>query len=559
MSLLSLSYFLFSLFLVGFGQPAWIPLNGLIAAVVGFAFFWRILLDIPSKKKRFFLSMLWFFGIQLIQLSWFLSHPYAYIYGVYLFLALICAVQFGLIGLFITEKNLSILNLLGIASLWTLFEWSRLYYLSGLSWNPSGLSLAGSIYALQAASIGGVFALSFWVFFTNLLALRCWIEWEKHGAGKWSYSTLWALAALAPYFYGAIQLNKHQAAEGTDTLSVLLVQPAFPVEEVASSASFNQLVGVVTEEWEQLLHLLKKQQHASLDLIVMPEYVVPLGTYNFVYPLQTVLKHFARQFGAESLMHLPPLTLPYCATQNSPSGIQLLVNNAYWAQGIANLFQADLLIGLEDAGLGEERECYSAALLFHPFSYEQFPDRYEKRVLVPLGEYIPFEFCAQLAARYGVFSSFTPGKEAKVLRNSKGVLLSPSICYEETFGHLIREGRQKGAGLLANLSSDVWYPNSKLPRQHLEHARLRTVENGIPLIRSCNTGITAAIDSLGRDVALLGGEHPERVEWVADILPVKLPLYAYHTLYSIVGDTLIVGISLFFSTLLVFQLIKKRL
>jgi apolipoprotein N-acyltransferase len=110
----------------------------------------------------------------------------------------------------------------------------------------------------------------------------------------------------------------------------------------------------------------------------------------------------------------------------------------------------------------------------------------------------------------------------------------------------MREGRQKGAEVMVNLTSDVWYPNSKLPRQHLDHARVRTVENGIPLIRACNTGVTAAIDSLGKNVSVLGGDQPEKVEWVADGLVVHVPLYSYHTLYSKLGDSLIIGISMIF-------------
>ena len=562
-------YFFASFFLVAFGQPAFIPFAGLLAAIAGFALFWTVLLTIHSKTKRFWLSTLWFGAVQLVQLSWFISHPYAYIYGVYFFIALVMGLQFGLIGLFMTpERMRSVVNIFGIAALWTLLEWSRLFYLSGLSWNPVGLSLGGSLYTLQFSSLGGVLLLSFWVMLTNLLALRAWIQWKERSSHPsanqlLSLCILWIVAAATPYLFGMQQIKMHEGLQGKHlpSLSTLLVQPAFPVEE-GTIHSLDQLIVHVTSEWQQLLHLLKEKQHHSLDLIVFPEYVVPLGTYNFVYPLHTVFRHFAEQFGADSLAHLPPLELPYCTTQLSPQGIQLLVNNAFWAQGIANLFHADLLIGLEDAGegSGNETQCYSAALLFHPSNKETLlppvPERYEKRILVPMGEYIPFEFCARLAEGYGVFSSFTPGKEAKALRSNQ-FLLSPSICYEETFGHLIREGRVKGADLLVNLTSDVWYPNSRLPRQHLEHARLRSVENGVPLIRACNTGITAAIDSFGRDIAVLGGETPEKVEWVPDSLYVNVPVYTYPTLYARVGDAMMLTVCFFLLVPFFFGLIKK--
>lgn len=223
-----------------------------------------------------------------------------------------------------------------------------------------------------------------------------------------------------------------------------------------------------------------------------------------------------------------------------------MVNNAYWLQGLANYFNAYVVAGLEDAEdlATGEREFYSSAQFFQPQPKdvtENCPvciQRYEKRVLVPMGEYIPFSFCRELAAAYGVTGSFTCGKEAKVFEHPKS-LVGISICYEETFGDMMRENRLLGAGLLVNLTSDVWYPNSRLPQQHLDHAKLRTIENGIPLIRACNTGVTGAFDSLGRTVAILG-EGAAEPEWVSDSLYVEVPSYTYKTFYTKVGDNFII-------------------
>ena len=167
--------------------------------------------------------------------------------------------------------------------------------------------------------------------------------------------------------------------------------------------------------------------------------------------------------------------------------------------------------------------------------------RYEKRVLLPMGEYIPFSFLKDLCARYGVKGSFTQGKEAKVEQTLAG-LVAPSICYEETFGGVMREGKLKGAEMLVNLTNDAWYPHSTLSLQHLEHARLRTVEMGVPLVRACNTGITCAIDSFGQTVDILH-DHGE-VEDVADSLYVEVPKYHYWTLYSLWGDHFILAVSM---------------
>lgn len=538
-----------SFFLVAFGQPAWLPWNGFVASGLGFALFWRVLLAYPLGWHRFFLAAIWFSSIQLVQLSWFVSHPYWYIYAVYFIIAAIVGVQFGIFALFIRPEKFTASGLiqalsgfLPITALWTVFEWIRLFPLSGLSWNPVGIAMTGSLYGLQAASLAGVFGLSFWVMLVNFLALWAWIQ-------KRTFSfTVWMAALALPYFYGIGQVAYHGKImeNGSPHLTALLVQTAFAPEEAQEFSGKGNLVQHVIREWEKILETTKKHKGTPIDLIVLPEFVVPYGTYSDVYPLVEVKKIFVKIFGNESLASLPKLEHPFFSRQ----GAQFLVNNAYWIQALANHFHADVLVGLEDAEdmLYGIREYYSAAIFIHPqppgTSKSFFAQRYSKRVLVPMGEYIPFEACRKLAERYGVFGSFTCGKEAVVMQ-SHGISFSPSICYEETFGDLMREGRQKGAELLVNLTSDVWYPNSKLPRQHLDHARLRTVENGVPLVRACNTGITAAVDSLGRDIAVLGGEYPEQVEWISDSLLVEVPIYTYSTLYSHFGDSLIIGFSVF--------------
>lgn len=541
---------LLSLFLVALGQPAWLPWNGLLAGAFGFTLFWIVLLAYPSRTHRFYLASLWFCAVQLVQLSWFVSHPYWYIYLVYFVLALATGVQFGFIAIFISPDKFTnphffatLNKLLPIAALWTLFEWSRLFVLSGFSWNPVGLAISGNIYSLQAASIAGAFGLSFWVILVNLVGLWAWIQ-KKHLP-----LLIWVCAAAFPYLYGAAHIMFHdQKTAPSSHLTAVLVQTAFSPEESQEFSKEKNLIQHVIGEWRQILDIMKKHKSQAIHLIVLPEFVVPFGTYSDVYPLVDVKKTFAEVLGTDSLSSLPRLSYPFTSLQKTSQGMQWLVNNAYWAQGLANYFQADILVGLEDAEdiAPGNREYYSSAIFIHPqkskTSQDFFATRYSKRVLVPMGEYIPFTACKKLAEKYGVFGSFTCGKEAVVM-TSNGVPFSPSICYEETFGDLMREGRQKGANLFVNLTSDVWYPNSKLPRQHLDHARLRTVENGVPLIRACNTGMTSAIDSLGRNIAVLGGPFAEQVEWTPDSLLVDIPIYSYSTLYSRFGDALIISFS----------------
>jgi len=220
------------------------------------------------------------------------------------------------------------------------------------------------------------------------------------------------------------------------------------------------------------------------------------------------------------------------------------VNNAFWLQSLSNIFDAPVIAGLEDVDdmTHLSRNYYSAALYFIPSCANcLIPERYEKRVLVPLGEYIPFTFCQQLAIKYGVTGSFTKGEKAKIFTHPK-TPFGVSICYEETFGHVMRENRLGGAKMLVNLTNDGWFPNSTLTKQHFDHARLRSIECGIPLVRACNTGITGGFDSLGRVVAILENSDQQH-ESLSDSLLINVPTYTYDTLYSKHGDHLILAVS----------------
>lgn len=534
-----------SFLIVSFGQPAWNSWLGIVAAACGHAIFWRTLFSLSQQRQRFALATTWFFAVQLVQLSWLISHPYLYIYILYFGLSFALGIQYGFLALLIQNvREKKIWPLLGIASVWTLLEWMRLSFLSGFSWNPAGLALSGNLYSLQMASLWGVYGLSFWVIFVNLLALKAWLN-------RFSlFSTsVWITAALLPYLYGIFQLAFHTSLfeenqkKNDGIFNVVLVQTAFPVEETMG-IKIKNMVAYVIDEWEQILKITKKHENKEIDLIALPEFVVSFGTYSFVYPYETVKDRFQKIYGPRSLSALPPLEYPYAERFKTPNGEAWMVNNAFWAQGIANYFASPLIAGLEDAeDILNQREYYSAALYFKPHPQEALIERYEKRVLVPMGEYIPFEYFRDLAASYGIAGSFTCGKKAKVM-SAKKLSFGVSICYEETFGDLVRENKLEGAQMLVNLTSDVWFPDSRLPSQHFEHARLRTIENGFPLIRACNTGITGACDSFGRTVGVLGGDNPQKVEWIPDALYVQVPTYSYTTLYTLMGDRLILSISL---------------
>ena len=130
-------------------------------------------------------------------------------------------------------------------------------------------------------------------------------------------------------------------------------------------------------------------------------------------------------------------------------------------------------------------------------------DTYDKVHLVPFGEYTPF---IGLMERIGISQfvpipgGFTPGPRHRLLHVPGLPPIVPAICYEAIFsGDLVPPGGDGlGRGAILNVSDDGWFGRTAGPWQHLAQARLRAVEQGLPLIRAANTGVSAIIDPYGR-------------------------------------------------------------
>jgi apolipoprotein N-acyltransferase len=259
--------------------------------------------------------------------------------------------------------------------------------------------------------------------------------------------------------------------------------------------------------------------------------------------LELVLKILSKHLGPDVHNVMPDLIAPYAEKKMITGQEKWMVSNLFWMQAIANFFNAELIAGL-DAQEKVDKKNYNAA--FHLKPHQTDISRYEKRVLVPLAEYLPFNWLIPFVKSYGISEFFTHGQEAKIF-NGK-VLISSSICYEETFSELIREGRLKGAELFVNLSNDSWYPSSRLPQQHFDHGRLRAIENGVPLLRACNTGMTAAIDAMGRVIFQMGEKTDEHT-WQSGAASLSFQIYHYPTLYTFWGDKAIVILSFIFTAL----------
>ena len=159
---------------------------------------------------------------------------------------------------------------------------------------------------------------------------------------------------------------------------------------------------------------------------------------------------------------------------------------------------------------------------------------YDKHHLVPFGEYVPF---GDLMARFGIYGfaanagqGFSSGPGAEVVSMGPLGNALPLICYEAVFPQDINGARSRPEFLL-QVTNDAWFGARSGPYQHLAQARMRAIEQGVPMARAANTGVSAMIDPLGRVTASLA---LGQAGYVDAELPAPLP----PTLYSRTGDVL---------------------
>lgn len=529
--------------IVSLGQPAFVKWLGVLSAFFGYALFWQGLSFIKRKKTQFFLSWSWFAAVHAVGIDWMSSTAYVgnAMFLVYFFMALAVGAQFAIASsVLFFKKKFSLLNCFAFASIWAFFEWIRLFFFSGYSWNPAGLALATNSFSVQWASLFGIFGLSFWVMLTNAIGWRA-LFFER---SKFLYG-MWVVLFGLPFAYGFFQTSfQNKAIQKSPTYSVALVQTSFFPEErtplLVKNGQHNKFL-TPWDHWKKILRLLKENVHTRYDFIVLPEVAVPVPAHLGLYSFPHFQKKWEKIFQTSQEDFFPVL--------HAPEDDKKTLSNVFIAQTLANFFESEVIIGLEDYDPILRSSC-NAAFFLQPFSSEV--KRYKKQVLVPIVEYFPFSWCGELAKRYGICDAFSPGKEPKVFFGDT-TPVGLSICYEETYGNLMRKNRLLGAKLFVNISNDVWFPHSRLPRQHFELGRIRAIENGVPLIRACNTGLTIAVDSLGCSIASLEKKSQEE----AGVLLVKIPSHHYTTLYTYFGDSSILAISLFWICFFLKRNLKK--
>lgn len=183
-----------------------------------------------------------------------------------------------------------------------------------------------------------------------------------------------------------------------------------------------------------------------------------------------------------------------------------------------------------ERGADGQRRWFNAAMVTTPEG--RIAERYDKHHLVPFGEYLPGRWLLEsigLEALAGMGGAgFAPGEGARSLTVDGLPPFAIAICYEMIFPQGVVAPGTRPAWIL-HLTNDAWFGNFAGPQQHLAQARIRAIEQGLPVIRAANTGISAVVDAQGRMTHILPlGTH--------GAIDARLPPPLSPTVYSHTGD-----------------------
>ncbi len=349
---------------------------------------------------------------------------------------------------------------LALAGSWTIMELARGWALTGFPWNLAAYVWGFATPMMQSAAIWGAWGLSLvTMLIGGMLAMALARPWRRAGAPL----AIGAALLLALLAFGAWRLG--QPGPAATDITLRLVQ--------ANISQWDKLTGK-DRAGQAIKHLKLSLQpgEADFDAVIWPE---------------TAATFFLdRQPDWRGLIASAAPAGGYVITGGLRGEPPLGDPQTYWN----SLYAIDRL--------GTVR---ATSDKFH---------------LVPLGEFVPlrhlFPFIRKLTGGGGNFSSGL-GPVTLQLPGLPG--FSPLICYEAIFPGAVTDPSDRPEWLL-NLTNDGWFGNSSGPYQHFASARFRAVEEGLPLIRAANSGVSGAVDSLGRIVAQT--EFGESV-----VLDVRLP------------------------------------
>jgi len=332
---------------------------------------------------------------------------------------------------------------------WVALEMVLARLLSGFPWNLLGASQYQILPLLQIASFTGVYGVSFLIAWSSVALMMAFALTVHAPSQRWGWRNelalpLMVLVGVTVYGMGKLM----QPTTPRRELKVALVQPSIPQELIWDERES-------TNRFHKLIRLSEAALATKPDLLVWPE-----------------------------------ASLPGFSQSNYITLTNLIATHRVWM-----IFGAD---DTEQRAPGSPPEAFNSSFLFDPEGH--FVATYRKRQLVIFGEYVPLARWLPFVRHFTPITvSFTPGDRPVpfVLRQPPATV-STLICFEDVFPELVRGYVEPDTDFLVNLTNDGWFGESAAQWQQAANAVFRAVENGLPLVRCANNGLTCWVDAVGR-------------------------------------------------------------
>jgi apolipoprotein N-acyltransferase len=378
-----------------------------------------------------------------------------------------------------------------LAGLWVFFEWLRGWVFTGFPWNLIGSAWGFSDAMIQLASLTGVWGLS-WITVLAAAMPALLGDWRPDARAR-----------------ARLHVGLGSIAAAAIVLTAVWAGGAWRLSEAAVASVPDVRLRIVQAAIDPALKNNADLREANLGRHLR----LTIDTPGFAQASHVIWPETATQF----LLDQDPEVRRAVATAAPPGGL--------------------LLTGAPRGELGADgrlTQVWNSLVAVNPSA--AIVGSFDKFHLVPLGEYVPLRSLLPFISKITPGNlDFSAGPGPVTLRLPGLPPVGPLICYEVIFPGAVVDQTDRPSWLL-NLTNDAWFGMSTGPYQHFVTARLRAVEEGLPLVRAANSGISGVVDPYGRVTARLGlGD--------AGVMDVALPAPAPGlTFYARFGDAMLAAL-----------------
>ncbi len=460
------------LFLLGgissFSLP---PYNFFFINFFSYIFLFLFLIEAKNSNKSRLIFFLygWFFGfgyficgLYWISISLTFDNNLKFLIPI----SIICipafiSIFFGistLITKFLLNQKKIISSVLLFSLVFSIIEYIRGIVLSGFPWNLIAYSFSNQTEFIQINSLVGIYGF-------NLLCITLFtipVIWIIRKSKKNIYfMAIVGILVMSNLIYGHMTLNN---------LSVKINENKTNIVSISTKISLERFYSSNVDEYSIIKNLVNlsdpKKYFGEKTIFIWPEGVLPSTNINNINSYKEI---FSKNFDKDHFILL-------------------------------GLNRKEILNG--------KTEYYNSIAVID--NQSNVIDYYDKRKLVPFGEFLPLENVLSLIGLKSLtnnYQSYTKGKDKKAILNIEDINLKflATICYEIIYSGTLNNNFDYD--LIINISEDGWFGNSIGPYQHYAHSKFRSIEQGKALIRSANNGISAIINPNGKIKSLIDLEQ----------------------------------------------------